>query len=86
MSAAGRFVQCRHFSRQRGRRLFRYEGLHFAKKTLDFSHFMVCPHRQTEGLSQCRQGGRESIFYDFMCTFFMSSLWNKKVNQACLLK
>jgi len=55
-----RFVQCGNFADKEG--FLQMRMSHFlAKKTSDFSKFMVCPHGQ-EGLSQCRQGGRRVNF------------------------
>jgi len=47
-----------------------------AKKTLDFSKFMVCPHGQEgRGLRQCEQGGQ---FFSILCgRFFWTGLKNK---------
>jgi len=34
----------------------------FGAKTSDFSKFIVCPHVQGGGLSQCGHGGRGKFF------------------------
>jgi len=62
-----RGLSCADILRTRGEGVFRCGRLHFlAKKTSDFSKFMVCPHGQ-RGLSHCGQGGRGSQFFTILC-------------------
>jgi len=47
----------------------------YGAKISDFSKFMMCPHGQGRGLSQCghfADKGEESIFRDFVRTSFMN--------------
>jgi len=68
MSAVMGVVQCGHFA-DKGCLQMRMFVLFSAKKTLDFSKFMVYPHRQ-RGVESvwrfCRQGRRGPIFRDFL--------------------
>jgi len=63
------FVQCGHFLTWRREVLqVRMSALFSAKKTSDFSKFMVCPNGQGgKGLNQCGQGARGGQFFAILC-------------------
>jgi len=75
----GEFVQCGHFSDKRGRGVLHMQtSTLFGTKNFGFSKIYSVSARAKEGFvpvrTFCEQGGRGSIFRDFVRTSFMDDL------------